>query len=227
MAVMIQKLGATVSRRKTSNLVNGLSTLLGTIILMGIALAAGVSIFNMANQYAVVGFSKTEYSIMEATITKSTISDSCFLSIRMMNAGTNKMADTQLEISTDRNGIPENLIIDKDLQLTLTFVDDDTKLVFWTSNNTLFIKSKSNSIEPKSDLVIDSIIFTNMTGKVKDAKVKGATSTDLENKLQPLFNECSAWKDCLTYTVEVLGRATDGSEAATSGLLHCKESDRL
>jgi hypothetical protein len=129
--------------------------------------------------------------------------------------GTNKIVDTQLEISTDSSGIHEDLIID---DLTLTY--NDTKLVFWTGNNTLFIRSKA-SVEPKNDLVINSIIFTNMTGKVTVA------SDDLANKLQPLFNECSAWNDCLTYTVKLLGRATDGSRTATSALLHCKESDRL
>jgi hypothetical protein len=196
----------------------GLSTLLGTIILIGIALAAGVSIFNIANQYAVVGFSKTEYSVLEASLIKDS-NDRCFLYVKLTNTGTNHMERAELEISADKNGIPESFRIDKTSKLQLT-TDDSREFLIWTSNKTLSIREnmKSNS----KTVEIDSIIFTNMTGKVTSA-----SSTDLQNKLQPLFNQCGAWKDCVTYTADVLGMAADNSQSAASHSLMCRESDRI
>ncbi len=198
---------------------NGLSTLLGTIILIGIALAAGVSIFNIANQYTVVGFSRTEYSVLEASLTKDS-NERCFLYVKLTNTGTNHMESAELAISADKNGIPESFRIDKTNKLQLT-TDDNREFLIWTSNKTLSIRENIKSPNSKT-IEIDSIVFTNMTGKVI-----GASSTDLQNKLQPLFNQCGAWKDCVAYTVDVLGTAADKSQAATSHSLTCKELGRI
>jgi len=116
----------------------GLSTLLGTIILIGIALAAGASIFNIANQYAVVGFSKTEYSVLEASLTKSA-NNQCFLFVKLVNTGTNPIVSTKLEIQTDKNGtlaIPHSVI--DGLSTTM--------------------------INPGKDMTFDSTVFNNSTG---------------------------------------------------------------
>jgi len=197
----------------------GLSTILGTILLIGIALAAGASVFNIANQYAIVGFGKTEYSVLDASLTKSA-NNQCFLYVKLTNTGTNTIQNVELEISSDTAGIPPNHRIDKDSGLQLT-TNDNREFVIWTSNKTLSIRENIKSFTSKT-VEIDSIIFTNMTGKVTTA-----SSTDLTNKLQPLFNECGAWKNCVTYTMDVLGTATDSSQAATSHILTCEEAGRI
>lgn len=197
----------------------GLSTLLGTIILIGIAIAAGASIFNIANQYAVVGFSKTEYSILDASMVKNS-SGQCFLYAKLINTGTNDMESAELEISADNTGIPANFRIDKANALQLT-TNDNREFLVWTGNRTISIRENIKSSNSET-IEIDSVVFTNMT-----AKVISASSTDLQNKLQPLFNQCGAWKDCVNYTIDVRGTATDKSQAATSHGLKCKESDRI
>ena len=161
----------------------GLSTLLGTILLIGIAIAAGASIFNIANQFSIVGFSKTEYSVMEASLTKSS-DDQCFLSVKLMNTGTEPIVSTKLEISTDKNG-------------TLTIPDGELPA------NIL------KSIDPSDALTFDSTVFTNSTGVLL------------------FFKNCIAWNSCQTYTMDVLGDATDSSRTATSHILPCKESGRI
>lgn len=197
----------------------GVSTILGTIILIGIAIAAGASIFTITNQYAIVGFSKTEYTVVEALFTKTT-DPQCFLYVKLMNTGTEQISQTELEISID-DVIPESLRIDKDSPLEIT-TDDSMRFLFWTSNNTLFVRKSGMSIEPTDNMTIDSIIFTNMTGKVQTV-----SSDDFENKLQPLFNQCDAWQDCLTYTMDVLGTTTDNSQTVISHTLLCREVDRI
>lgn len=88
----------------------GVSTLLGTILLIGIALAAGGAIFNIANQYAIVGFTKTEYSILGASLTKS--NGGCLLRIELANMGTEQIVNTMLEISTDSiDALPPSLVL--------------------------------------------------------------------------------------------------------------------
>jgi|GEM_PF-5041202 len=201
----------------------GLSTLLGTIILIGITIAAGASIFNIANQYAVVGFSKTEYSVLDASLTKNS-NNRCFLYVKLMNTGTNDIESVELEISADKNGIPQSLRIDKTSALQLT-TKDNRDFLIWTSNRTLSIRENIKSF--KDAVEIDSVVFTNMTSDDKVKVINANPTGVLENKLQPLFNDCDAWKDCVNYTIDVLGTATDKSQAATSHGLTCKESDRI
>lgn len=78
----------------------GVSTLMGAIILIGIAVAAGASVFNIANQYAAVGFSKTEYSVLDASLSKS--GSDCVLQVELINTGTTQIVKTVLRMSTDK-----------------------------------------------------------------------------------------------------------------------------
>jgi len=161
----------------------GLSTILGTILLIGIAIAAGASIFNIANQFSIVGFSKTEYSVLDALLTKSE-NNECFLNVMLMNTGTERIVSTKLEIHTDKNG-------------TLAITDSELP------------DSISKSTDPGDTLTFDSTIFTNSTGVLLFLK------------------NCVAWNTCKTYTMDVLGNATDSSSTAISHILQCKESDKI
>jgi hypothetical protein len=161
----------------------GLSTILGTILLIGIAIAAGASIFSITNQFSIVGFSKTEYSVIDASLTKSGNKE-CFLYVKLINTGTEPIVSTKLEIHTDKNG-------------TLTIRDSELP--------TNILKS----IDPGDTITFDSTVFTNSTGSL------------------PFFKNCVAWNNCQTYTMDVLGNATDSSRTATSHILPCKESDKI
>jgi len=161
----------------------GLSTILGTILLIGIAIAAGASIFNIANQFSIVGFSKTEYNVLEASLTKGS-NNQCFLSVKLMNTGTEPIVSTKLEISTDKNG-------------TLAIPDSELPA------NIL------KSIDPSDTITFDSTAFTNSTGVLL------------------FFKNCVAWNSCQTYTMDVLGNATDSSTTVTSHILPCKESGKI
>jgi hypothetical protein len=161
----------------------GLNTILGTILLIGIALGAGASIFSMTNQFSIVGFGKTEYSVLDASITKSS-DNQCILSVALMNTGTETIDSTELEIRMDQNGtlaIPDN-----ELPANITRI-----------------------INPGDTLTFDSTVFTNSTGVLL------------------LLDNCIAWNNCQTYTMDVLGTATDSSTTAISHILTCKESDRI
>jgi hypothetical protein len=161
----------------------GLNTLLGTILLIGIAIGAGASIFNITNQFSIVGFSKTEYKILDASITKSS-DNQCMLSVELMNTGTETIVSTELDIRTDQNGTLA--IPDSELPANITTV-----------------------IDPGDTLAFDSTVFTNSTGVLV------------------LLDNCVAWNNCQTYTMDVLGIAKDSSTAAISYILPCKESDRI
>ncbi|MEM2760580.1 MAG: archaellin/type IV pilin N-terminal domain-containing protein [Nitrososphaerales archaeon] len=161
----------------------GLSTILGTILLIGIAVAAGTSIFNIANQFSIVGFSKTEYGVIDASLTKSGNKE-CFLHVKLINTGTEPIVSTKLEIHTDKNG-------------TLTIRDSELPA------------NIMKSIDPGDTITFDSTVFTNSTG------------------ILPFFNNCVAWNNCQTYTMDVLGNATDSSRTVTSHILPCKESDKI
>ncbi|MGH9877567.1 MAG: hypothetical protein ACRD5H_08005 [Nitrososphaerales archaeon] len=161
----------------------GLNTILGTILLIGIAIGAGASIFNITNQFSIVGFSKTEYNVLDASLTKST-DNQCFLSVKLMNTGTETIARTEIEVSTDKNG-------------TLTIPDSELPA------------NISKSIDPGDTITFDSTVFTNSTGVLL------------------FFDNCAAWKNCQTYTMDVLGNAVDSSKTAVSHILQCKESDRI
>jgi len=161
----------------------GLSTILGTILLIGIAIAAGASVFNIANQFSTVGFSETEYSVLDASLTKSG-NNQCFLYVKLINTGTESIDSTKLQVHTDKNG---------------TLVIRDSEL----PANIL------KSIDPGDTITFDSTAFTNSTGVLL------------------FFKNCVAWNSCQTYTMDVLGNATDSSKTAISHILPCKESSGI
>lgn len=180
----------------------GLNTILGTILLIGIALGAGASIFSMTNQFSIVGFSKTEYSVVEAALTKEGAPDNsqCFLFVKLMNTGTEQIASTTLEVSTDNR--------------TIVLIPDEF----------LLLNEEEKSVDPGDTIVFDSVIFTNMTGQLID--LDPSEYEDVQKLRQAFLDNCSSWNKCQTYTIDVLGIATD-STAAISHILPCKESDRI
>jgi hypothetical protein len=200
----------------------GVSTLLGAIILIGIAVVAGASVFNVANQYAIVGFSKTEYSVIEASITSFGTDNQCLLHAKLMNTGTKNIASMEVEVNTDR--IPENLQIDKDSTFTFRVSTPDRTFFIWTTNNTFSI-SLDKPVDPSEIMEIDSLVFTNMTGEIISTNSKDF----LTNRLQPLFNECAPWKECTTYTMDVHARteSSDETGATVTHLLQCREEERF
>ncbi len=173
----------------------GLNTILGTILLIGIAIGAGASIFNITNQFSIVGFSKTEYKVLDASITKSS-DNQCFLSVELMNTGTETINITELEINTDQNG-------------TLTITDNELPRADDLPPNTLM------SIDPGDIIRFNSTVFTNSTGVLL------------------FLDNCVAWNNCQTYTMDALGLVLDVSRAeiisrtAISHTLPCEESDRI
>jgi hypothetical protein len=152
-------------------------------MLIGIAIGAGASIFNITNQFSTVGFSKTEYNVLHASLTK-TANNQCFLSVGLINTGTRTIVSTELEISTDQNG-------------TLTIHDGELP------------PDVSTSIDPGDIMKFSSTVFTNGTG------------------ILLFFDNCIGWNNCQTYTMDVLGIATDSSKTAISHIVPCKESDRI
>ncbi len=161
----------------------GISVLLSTIILMGIAVTAGSSIYAISNQYAIIGFSKIELRLLDSYLQK--VGDSCILYLKVMNTGTESFDNIKVSIALDD---------DRVLNTTITF--DDRELSIVAENRYLTIE-EDTTIEPSDVIIYDSIIFTNMTGVVEGS---------LDPALLDIFDDC-AWHDCRDYIVSITAKA--------------------
>jgi len=179
----------------------GVNTLLGTILLIGIAIAAGASVFNLANQFSIVGFSKTEYSVLETSLTKDGVpkNSQCFLFVKLMNTGTEQIVSTTLEVSTDNS--------------TIILIPDE------------FLLLDDKSVDPGDTIVFNSVIFTNMTSQLISSDPP--TIAEVQKLRQAFLDNCASWNKCQTYTMDAIGIARDLSETAIAHILPCKESDKI
>lgn len=200
----------------------GISTLLGTIILIGIAIGAGTSIFNIVNQYAIVGFTKNEYAVMDASLTKDS-NGKCFLYIKLLNSGTESLSDTNVEVSTDRpvgqttDGFPVQVSTDDrtfDIEVIITESATGVRI-------DKFSIAEKATVDPGQMIEFDSLVFTNMTGQLTSVN-----PPENLTKLQDFFNNCKAWNSCLDYTMDIHGKNNE-SESSTSSSLKCEEIGRI